>query len=243
MTSVIQLGFTVSAPPAPTAAAGLATGALGAAQVYQYKVTYLSGFGETNGGATASVTTTSTGSVQLTNLPVFANANVIGRNIYRTIGGGSTFLLLAHIADNTTTSYLDVTADGSLGVAIPTLNSAESIQNFVGIVGLPDQSTFSVTNGITAGAGGTQAAATPLTSRYSFITTVTTTNDSVILPELNSTQIGRVMTIHNNGANTARIYPFGTQQINSGGASTPITVAAAATVQLVAVSATNWNSF
>ena len=40
--------------------------------------------------------------------------SVIARKIYRTKAGGSTYWLLATIADNTTTTYTDTAADASL---------------------------------------------------------------------------------------------------------------------------------
>lgn len=240
--SVQQLGFAITAPTALTAVAGTATGALDTSAVYQYKVTYVSGFGETGAGANASVTTTSTGSVNLSNIPVWGDANVIARKIYRTVGGGSTWLLLTTINDNVTTTYVDLIADGSLGGAAPTLNTANSVQNFVGVVQVSDNIFVDVENGITATAGGAQVGAYALSKRISVLTTVATTNDSVILPELGSIYVGRQMSIKNNGANTARIYPFIGQQINSGGANVPITLAAGSSVNLVANLATNWIS-
>ncbi len=50
--SVHQLGFEITVPSAPTATPGSASGSLDAVAVYQYKVTYITGFGETSGGST-----------------------------------------------------------------------------------------------------------------------------------------------------------------------------------------------
>jgi hypothetical protein len=50
-------------------------------------------------------------------------AGVTGRKVYRTGAGGSTFKLLATLSNNTTTTYDDSTADGSLGATAPTANS------------------------------------------------------------------------------------------------------------------------
>jgi hypothetical protein len=165
---------------------------------------------------------------------------VTSRKIYRTAGGGSSYLLLATLSDNVTTTYIDIVDDASLGAVGPTLNAACSVQKFVGIVQVNDSMYVNVENSITASAGGAQVGAYALTNRVSVLTTVATANDSVILPELSTIYIGRQMTIKNSGANTARIYPFTGQQISSGGANTPITLAAAATINLIANTASNW---
>lgn len=107
---------------APTATK--ATGTTLGVGVYQYKVTFVNAQGETTGGATGSVTTSSgTTNVALTVIPL-GPGGTIARNIYRTAVGGSTFKLLHQLADNTTTTYTDSTADGSLGATIPSTNTA-----------------------------------------------------------------------------------------------------------------------
>lgn len=108
-----------SAPSAArTAGAGLSVG------TYQYLTTYLTQGGETTAGSSVSVTTNGGNQqVNLTNLPISNNQtatpgvatnNVIGRAIYRTLVGGSTFYYLTAIQDNTTTTYTDSTTDSSL---------------------------------------------------------------------------------------------------------------------------------
>jgi hypothetical protein len=103
---------------AAAAGAGLSIGA------YQYAVTFLSQGGETTPSPVANVTTTNGNQkVNLSAIPVgpaspnnpgIATNTVIGRNIYRTLVGGSTLSLLATIGDNTTTSLSDTTADSAL---------------------------------------------------------------------------------------------------------------------------------
>jgi len=98
--------------------AGLAIG------TYQYVVTYLTQGGETTAGPVVSVTTNAGNQqVVLTNIPVapdqslnpsVATNNVIGRAIYRTQVGGSTFFYLVAIPDNSSTSYTDTAADATL---------------------------------------------------------------------------------------------------------------------------------
>ena len=92
--------------------------------IYQYLVTFLTQGGETTAGPIGSIATVSGSQrVVLSNIPIapslpmqpgVATNNVIGRNIYRTLAGGSTFFYLASLPDNTTTIYNDSTADSAL---------------------------------------------------------------------------------------------------------------------------------
>ncbi len=128
-------GSQFSAPSSAPSAARAAGTSLSVG-TYQYLVTYLSQGGETTAGPSVSVTTTSNNqNVNLTNIPIapsstilpgIATNQVIGRNIYRTQVGGSTFYLLATIADNTSTTYTDTTADASLftNATPPTVNTS-----------------------------------------------------------------------------------------------------------------------
>ena len=126
-----QFAAPLTAPSAaPASGSGLGTG------VYKYLVTFLTQGGETTQGPSVSVTTTGgNDQVNITNIPLapsstilpgIATNNVIGRNIYRTQVGGSTFFLLGTIQDNTTTTYTDVTPDASLYTAAtpPTVNTS-----------------------------------------------------------------------------------------------------------------------
>jgi hypothetical protein len=78
--------------------------------------------------ATAPVAnTTQTQQVNLSSIPVSSptpGGVVIGRNIYRTAVNASQLKLLTTIADDTTTVFTDITADVSLGVNAPTVNTA-----------------------------------------------------------------------------------------------------------------------
>lgn len=120
----------VNQEPAPTAP----TCALAATPVagnvdngaHRYAVTFVTADGETQTGTvSASVTVvdkTLNGQVALTAIPI-GGAAVTSRKIYRTAAGGSTYLLLATIANNTATTYTDNVADASLGVGAPSANT------------------------------------------------------------------------------------------------------------------------
>ncbi len=91
---------------------------------YLYAVTFLSQGGETTPSPVASVTTTNGNQqVNLASIPLgatqpstpgVATNTVIGRNLYRSTVGGTQLFLLATIADNVTTSYLDSASDSAL---------------------------------------------------------------------------------------------------------------------------------
>lgn len=117
------------APGAPTAA--LASPAV-AGNVdngaHRYLVTFVTAAGETQAGTPSAAVTvadkTVNGKVSLTAIPLGGSA-VTSRKIYRTISGGSTYLLLATIADNTTTAYTDNIADSTLGAGAPSTNTTD----------------------------------------------------------------------------------------------------------------------
>lgn len=94
---------------------------------YKYTYTFLNTnalgqIGETKPSGEGTVTVTSH---SITVTIATGPTGTIGRRIYRTAAGGATGTekLVATIWDNSTTSYLDNVADGSLGAAQPTANS------------------------------------------------------------------------------------------------------------------------
>lgn len=123
----------IAAPGAPTAALANPAAAGNVEDgAHSYKITFLAGATTTEGGTQSSPVTvvdkTANGKVQLTAIPISTDANVTSRKIYRTAAGAdpsvaANYLLLATIADNTTTTFLDNVADGSLGAAAPTTNN------------------------------------------------------------------------------------------------------------------------
>lgn len=103
---------------------------------YQYVVTFLSQAGETLPSPLLPATTTSGNQAMLlssipagpttTTLPGTATNIVIGRNLYRSLVGGSTLFLLTTLQDNTTTTYSDNLPDSTLAgkPQPPTVNTS-----------------------------------------------------------------------------------------------------------------------
>lgn len=126
-------GFT---PPGSGAILSTQAGSGLSIGTYQYAVTLLSQGGETPPSPISTITTTSGNTrINLTSIPLgaaqptiagIATNTVIGRNIYRTLVGGSTLFLLATIPDNSTTTYLDSAPDSTLNnmPSPPTLNTS-----------------------------------------------------------------------------------------------------------------------
>jgi len=85
--------------------------------VYSYKVVYVSKYGALSNAGPASVNVTAAdhGQINLTRIPVSSDQQVTARRLYRTVANGSVWLYLDEILDNTSTTYTDTTADGSLG--------------------------------------------------------------------------------------------------------------------------------
>jgi uncharacterized phiE125 gp8 family phage protein len=98
--------------------------------VHHYRVTFVTADGETEGGDISSVTVVDkavNGKVAVSAIPTGGSA-VTARKLYRTVAAGPSggaYLYLATIADNTTTTYTDNTADAGLGAACPTVNTTE----------------------------------------------------------------------------------------------------------------------
>lgn len=112
------------APGVPTVAlAGAGAGNVNSG-AHRYRVTFVTADGETEGGTiSAAVTTTAgDGRVSVSAIPLGGSA-VTSRKLYRTAAGGSTYLLLATISNNTATTYADNIADASLGAEAPSTNT------------------------------------------------------------------------------------------------------------------------
>lgn len=115
-------------PPSAITAALAATPAAGnvEAGAHRYLATFVTADGETQAGTASDAVTVAdagvNGQIELTAIPIGGNL-VTSRKLYRTIAGGSTYYLLATLADNTTVIYTDNIADGSLGAEAPSTNS------------------------------------------------------------------------------------------------------------------------
>ncbi|MBK7491064.1 MAG: hypothetical protein IPI17_02915 [Nitrosomonas sp.] len=114
--------------PAP----GVITVALGAGAgnvdngAHRYLCTFVTADGETQAGDISAAVTvadkTVNGKASLSAIPI-GGSLVTARKIYRTAAAGTAYLLLATLADNTTTTYTDNTADSSLGAEAPSTNT------------------------------------------------------------------------------------------------------------------------
>lgn len=117
-------------PPPGVITAALA--AAGAGNVdngaHRYLATFTTANGETQAGTISAAVTvvdkTVNGKVALTGIPI-GGALVTSRKLYRTAANGSAYLLLATLADNTTTVYTDNIADSALGAGAPTVNTTD----------------------------------------------------------------------------------------------------------------------
>lgn len=79
------------------------------------------------GAAIPTVNTATSAQVDLTNIPIGAAA-VTQRKVYRTVVGGAQLKLQSTIANNSATTLLDATADGSLGANVPTTDTSGLLQ-------------------------------------------------------------------------------------------------------------------
>lgn len=121
-------GSNTAAVPAPGAAAAAAGAAGSPNGAYRYQITFVNAAGETTGGVEFTFTASST-HVSLSSVPL-GPSGTTSRKVYRTAAAGAsgTEKLVGTIADNTTTTFDDNVADGSLGAVIPTTNSANVVQ-------------------------------------------------------------------------------------------------------------------
>jgi hypothetical protein len=87
--------------------------------------TYSDGLADASVGAALPLTNTAVYTAQQVTVFIFPGSSAVtGRNIYRTVAGGSQLKLLTTITDNILNSYVDSTPDASLGADAPTVNTA-----------------------------------------------------------------------------------------------------------------------
>jgi hypothetical protein len=133
---IFALRATVDAeltPPAPvTDLAGAGAGALSNG-AYKYVVTFVDANGESAPSNSSRITVSDAGSdgqVSVTEIPT-GYSGTTARRLYRTKADGSTYYYLTEIADNTTTTYTDNVADGSLGAELSTETTSARLTQVV----------------------------------------------------------------------------------------------------------------
>lgn len=230
--TTINIGTQYSAPSTTvTAAQGSATGNLSGN--YRWKVTYVTILGETLASSATGIVAIS-GQASLTAIPT-GPAGVTARKLYRTAAGGSVYKLVATVSDNTTTTYTDNIADGSLGAVEPGFSYGRTIQNIKSNLvfdGLYGGGVTSIANTAT-----TADTAPTVTKQYTVLTS-NAASGVLKLPTLSSDLIGVSISIKNNdGLNACTLTPASGQTINSGA---NLSLAANTLAILVADSATNW---
>lgn len=139
----------VTAPPAIGFIAGAAsgTGLLTHDSWYGYVVTFTNASGETTVSPVyvqyLNYTAFLSDSMSLSAIPTSADPSVTGRKVYRTTAQASsgaaasaTRFLCNTIAENASTTFIDQLADGSLGAAAPSSNTATVVKQQVTIAGV-----------------------------------------------------------------------------------------------------------
>lgn len=113
-----------SAVKAAPGTPAVATGAAGSPNgVYQCVVTFVDTRGETTGSVAAPVTCVNQ-QIAWSSIAT-GPAGTTARKLYRPVAGGlaSTAKLVTTLANNTTTTFTDNVADGSLGATVPSVNT------------------------------------------------------------------------------------------------------------------------
>lgn len=146
-TASITAGLTTIDPPPNgpiVSGSGVLGGSLTNFYYYGYLVTFVTATGETTGGALNALNPGFNNAIQVSGIPTSTDTAVTSRKLYRTTGDAGSahayagpWLLVTTIADNVTTTYTDGLADGSLGVAVPTTNTATSPHGQVSLASIP----------------------------------------------------------------------------------------------------------
>lgn len=237
--SILSSGFDVEPPTATLvarpyfASGGMTIGA------YRYKVTFATRFGETTAGPASLSASVQVGSMLLTGLPISTESNVTARKIYRTeVGNTLPYRLVSTIADNVTTTYVDMTADADLGAEEPAGNFASSFESEIGWVINRHPIVHSIEINLEAGGSG-QSDATPIlqTSEYIFVTGGA---GGVKLPPVETRTIGASITIKNESGLSIFAYPNDPLANVDGGSA--LTIANGVSVELVTTSTGTWRS-
>lgn len=93
---------------------------------FQYVITFVTAQGETLPGTPSAARSVASKKINLTAIPI-GGLGTIARRVYRDKNAAGTYKLVATISDNTATTYQDDIPDASLGVAPPTISTAERV--------------------------------------------------------------------------------------------------------------------
>lgn len=114
-----QLNYIIGNPqPISTAQASDSGNPGNPTGTYQYRITYVNAFGESNPSAKTAAVTVATNQITLSNIPLApAAAGVTGKRIYRNTTAGSTWYLVGTVGDNVTITWTDNVTDATLVAA------------------------------------------------------------------------------------------------------------------------------
>jgi len=129
-----------------------------------------------------------------------------------------------------------ITKTNFVPTKLPTKVPAEKVNE---IIDLLNENILSSATTITAIAGGGQTSATLLSSLYNNITTVTTAQDSVMLPVAVA---GKTVYVKNNGAAALDVFPNFGDSINDLAVDLAVTVPVEAEVKFTAIDGTVWQT-
>lgn len=118
----------------PTSTASVASQAVGVLTGdYRYKMTWVnSSLVESDVGPATTTFTAAGATLRVSSLPTAPQSyGVSTRKLYRTVAGGTTFMVLTTLNDNSTTSYDDNNADSTLGAIAPTDNGVPPKYNAI----------------------------------------------------------------------------------------------------------------
>lgn len=219
MSATATSGVYIAKPSsAPSVAAGAQSGSMTTTGNYSYKVTYVTGWGETDPSVASSNIVATNGTVVLSSIPVSTDSNVISKKIYRTATGGSTYALVDTVKNEVTT-YTDDMDDDDRTDAAPTVNDAHSLQELKGWVKLSMPSFKTSAAAAAAGSSATDATQLVATASIHFISAASGTN-GVKLPEVPAGFTDYEVIVKNEHATLATlVYPYGVSDTINGSAS------------------------
>ena len=115
---------------------------------HSYKVTFVTfGGGETLPSAKSNVITAGSGNNTSAITVSVGGKNVVARKLYRTVAGDTgDWKLVTTIQDNTTTTFSDTIADGSLGASAPTVSTTDIVAEACKGIMLSADDTVSICN-------------------------------------------------------------------------------------------------